>query len=78
MMLKLVRDGLNITTYINLDHVYNITERDGLFELKQGSSTLASFAVANTTITYSNGNEIIELPKDVNVISEFILNAYAG
>lgn len=78
MMLKLVRDGSNITTYVNLDNVYNINERDGLFELKNGPSCIASFSVANTTVSYSNGAEIVKLPKDIKVISDFILNAYAG
>lgn len=78
MMLKLVRDGSNITTYVNLDNVYNINERDGLFELKNGSSCIASFSVANTTISYSNGSEIVDLPRDIKVISDFILSAYAG
>ena len=78
MILRLVRDGSNITTYVNLDHVYNIVECNGIFEFKQGSSTIASFAVANTTVSYCNNGTIVELPKDANMISKFILTTYAG
>lgn len=78
MIIKLTRDGNNIVTYVNLNNVFNITENNGLFEFKQGASTVASFSVANTTVSYSNGTEIIELPRDVKIISDFILNAYAG
>lgn len=78
MILKLEREGSSIITYVNLNNVYNIIENNGVFEFKQGASTIASFSVANTTISYSNGNEIVTLPKDINIISNFILNAYAG
>lgn len=73
MIIKLEREGTSLVTYVDLSKIYNITENNGIFELKQGSSTIASFAVANTIVSYSNGDEIIKLPQTVEAISEFIL-----
>lgn len=73
MVIKLEREGSSLVTYVDLNKICNINESNGVFELKQGSSTIASFSVANTTVSYSDGDKIITLPQTVEAISEFIL-----
>lgn len=76
MILKLERDDSSIVTYINLDNVYNITEHNGIFEFKQGASTIASFIISNTTVSYCNADGNIEqLPREKDAITMLIMKA---
>lgn len=75
MTIKLERDGSNLITYVNLNEISTITEQNGVFEFKYCDSTVASFSVANTTVSYCNDGNITVLPRDTKIISNIIMQA---